>query len=59
MSSIWNAISAPQSGDLLAIRSGSPAETLTLGGIIRRAEPPILDNPIRRRSVHRRAEAEP
>ena len=38
MSTIWNTISTPQSGDLLAIQSGSPAETLTLGGIIRRAE---------------------
>ena len=38
MPSVWNAISTPKSGDLLAIQSGSPAETLTLGGIIRRAE---------------------
>jgi len=38
MPSIWNTISTPKSGDLLAIQSGSPAETLTLGGVIRRAE---------------------
>jgi len=38
MPSIWNALSTPMSGELLAVRSGSPAETVTLSGIIRRAE---------------------
>ncbi|HQR08371.1 MAG TPA: hypothetical protein PLN21_16195 [Gemmatales bacterium] len=38
MPSIWNALSTPMSGELLAVRSGSPAETVTLNGIIRRAE---------------------
>lgn len=38
MLSIWNRLSTPLSGELLAVQSGSPSETLTLGGIIRRAE---------------------
>ncbi|MFT3882819.1 MAG: hypothetical protein QM703_24590 [Gemmatales bacterium] len=38
MPSIWNALSTPMPGELLAVRSGSPAETVTLTGIIRRAE---------------------
>lgn len=38
MPSIWNALSTPMPGELLAVRGGSPAETLTLIGTIRRAE---------------------
>lgn len=38
MPSIWNTLSTPMSGDLMAIHGGSPASVLTLGGIIRRVE---------------------
>lgn len=38
MPSVWKSLSTPMSAELLAVRSGSPAETVTLSGIIRRAE---------------------